>query len=178
MTERQKPRLELIPEGENREVGLLLRALQDTRRRMRLALKDLPEDLVDAEPPGRGSAIGALLYHIAIIEADWLFDDILGTQDTDWPKELFPVDVREDGTHLSGFAGESIAQHMERLDKVRAMLVETIGAMSPDELHRPRERNDYFVSPAWAVHHLMQHEAEHRSQIGSVREALGAATAW
>ncbi len=179
MTERPKLRLELVRDGDqDPEIGLLLRALEDTRRRMRPALKDLPPDLVDKEPPGGGSRIGALLYHVAIIEADWLFDDILGTQDTDWPKELFPVDVRADGTHLTAFTGETVDQHLERLDNVRTMLVESIGAMTPEELHRPRERSDYFVSPAWAVHHLMQHEAEHRSQIGSVREALGAGVDW
>ncbi len=31
---------------------------------------------------------------------------------------------------------------------------------------------------AWILHHLMQHEAEHRSQIGRVRETLGAGVKW
>jgi uncharacterized damage-inducible protein DinB len=145
---------------------------------MRQTLKDLPAELVDKAPPSGGSTIGAILYHLAIIEADWLFDDILGTQETDWPAELFPMDVREDGEHLSPFTGETLDQHRERLEKVRTMLVDTISAMSADELHRPRERKDYDVSPAWVLHHLMQHEAEHRSQIGSVREGLGAGVGW
>jgi uncharacterized damage-inducible protein DinB len=179
VTDSPKLRLELSrAEGQDPELGLLLAALTDTRRRMRLTLRGLPPDLVDCEPPGGGSSIGALLYHVAIIEADWLYDDILGTQDTDWPKELFPVDARADGEHLTAFAGESVEQHLERLGKVRELLVSHLEPMSPEELHRPRERSDYFVSPAWAVHHLMQHEAEHRSQIGSVREALGAGAGW
>jgi uncharacterized damage-inducible protein DinB len=27
----------------------------------------------------------------------------------------------------------------------------------------------YDVTPEWVLHHLMQHEAEHRSQIGALR---------
>lgn len=179
MTDRQKLTLSLAPgEGEDPEIGRWLRALKDTRSRMNQALQDLPAELVDRLPPSGGSSIGAILYHLAIIEADWLFDDVLGTQETDWPAELFPMDAREDGEHLSPFADETVDQHLARLKKIRTMLVETISSMSADELHRPRERKDYDVSPAWVLHHLMQHEAEHRSQIGSVREALGAGVGW
>jgi uncharacterized damage-inducible protein DinB len=179
MTERTKPTLTLAAsEGEDPEIGRWLRALKDTRGRTRRELRDLPADLLDTPPRTGGSSIGTILYHLAIIEADWLFDDILGTQETDWPSELFSKDVREDGQHLTPFAGETVEQHLKRMEKVRAMLVETISAMSPEELHRPRERKDYDVSPAWVLHHLMQHEAEHRSQIGSVRESLGAGLDW
>ena len=88
------------------------------------------------------------------------------------------MDAREDGEHLTAFAGDTLDEHLARLDKVRAMLSDTIGGMSPDDLHEPRERKDYHVSPEWVLHHLMQHEAEHRSQIGTVREALGAGLGW
>lgn len=176
MTEKEKPTLTL---AEDSEIGRWILALNDTRARTRRELKSVPDSLVDAKPPNGGSSsIGSILYHLAIIEADWLFDDILGTQETDWPSDLFPKDVREDGRHLSDFEGEALNDHLARLDKVREMLLDTIRNMSPDELHRTRERKSYHVSPAWVLHHLMQHEAEHRSQIGSVREALGAGLDW
>jgi uncharacterized damage-inducible protein DinB len=179
VTEQTKPTLSLSPaEGEDQEVGRWLIALGDTRQRTRQTLKDFPAALIDEPPPSGGSTVGAILYHLAAIEADYLFDDILGTQESDWPAELFPMDVREDGVHLSAFTGETLEEHLSRFEKVRTMLVETISAMTPKELHRPRERKDYDVSPAWVLHHLMQHEAEHRSQIGSVREALGAGLGW
>jgi uncharacterized damage-inducible protein DinB len=28
---------------------------------------------------------------------------------------------------------------------------------------------DYETTPEWVLHHLMQHEAEHRGQIGELR---------
>jgi uncharacterized damage-inducible protein DinB len=33
------------------------------------------------------------------------------------------------------------------------------------------EIRGYDVTPEWVVHHLMQHEAEHRGQIGELRVA-------
>jgi hypothetical protein len=38
--------------------------------------------------------------------------------------------------------------------------------------HAPRVRERYDVSPAWVVHHLLQHESEHRSEIGWPRRQL------
>jgi uncharacterized damage-inducible protein DinB len=37
--------------------------------------------------------------------------------------------------------------------------------MSPEEFMITKRFDDYDVSPAYVLHHLMQHEAEHRSQI-------------
>ncbi len=179
MTQPSRRVLELDPatDVEDPEVGRWITALTETRGRTHDALKDLSGELIDREPPG-GSSIAAILYHLAIIEADWLYDDILDTQDTEWPHELFPAEVRDDGTHLTPFSGETLDEHLARLAKVRELLLGTIRSMSSDDLHELRERKNYDLSAAWALHHLMQHEAEHRSQIGSVREALGAGQEW
>jgi uncharacterized damage-inducible protein DinB len=160
------------------EVDLWLAALEDARKRTLEALAKLLDDAIDKPPRDGASSIGTLLYHVAIVEADWLFDEILGTIETDWPRELFPSEMREDQGTLTPFTGESLADHVTRLEKVRALLVETITPMSSDDLHRLNERKHYDVSTAWVLHHLMQHEAEHRSQVGSVRESLGVGLGW
>ena len=41
--------------------------------------------------------------------------------------------------------------------------------MTREDFHRPRILERYNVSPAWVIHHLIQHEAEHRGQIGEIR---------
>ncbi len=40
-----------------------------------------------------------------------------------------------------------------------------------DDLRRVRRREAYDVSTAWLLHHLLQHEAEHRAQIAWLRES-------
>jgi hypothetical protein len=46
--------------------------------------------------------------------------------------------------------------------------------MTADDFVRPRSLADYDVSPAWVLHHLGQHEAEHRGELGSVIDGFKA----
>ncbi len=41
--------------------------------------------------------------------------------------------------------------------------------MSLDDFRRARNLERYDVTPAWVVHHLLQHEAEHRGEIATIR---------
>jgi uncharacterized damage-inducible protein DinB len=179
VTKQHRPKLSLEPTAApDPEIGRWLSALEDTRRRTLDALANLPEGLVDKAPTEVRSSIGTLLYHIAIVEADWLFDEILGTIESDWPADLFPVDMREEAGTLSPFTGETLEEHVARLATVRSMLIDVVRDMPVDTMHEVRERKNYDVTTGWVLHHLMQHEAEHRSQIGAVREALGAGLGW
>ena len=156
-------------------VGPWLAALADSRRRTLDALRDLPPDAVDALPAFGLNTIGTLLYHVAAIEADWLFEDILGPESgIEWPAELFPFDVREEGGRLTPVLGMSLEDHLGRLERARRLLNDHLRPMGADEFHRPRGRRDYDVSAGWVVHHLLQHEAEHRAQISAARQQLGA----
>jgi len=40
------------------------------------------------------------------------------------------------------------------------------------EFSQVRTLEPYDVTPEYVLHHLMQHEAEHRSQIGGLRIAV------
>lgn len=145
-----------------------LAALEDTRRRTLEALKDLPVAAIewcDEE----GTSIGSLLYHIAAIELDWLFADILGQPFPPELEQIFLVDVRDAEGKLSAIQGETLEQHRLRLDRVRGYLVAALQNMPPQEFVRVRQLPDYDVSPLWVLHHLMQHEAEHRGQIMALR---------
>jgi hypothetical protein len=42
--------------------------------------------------------------------------------------------------------------------------------LTADDLDRLRVMPDYDVSPVWAIHHLLQHEAEHRTHIAWIRD--------
>lgn len=150
-----------------------LAALADSRRRTLDALRDLPADAVDALPGDGPNAIGTLLYHVAAIEADWLFEDILGPESgVPWAAGLFPFDVREESGRLTPVLGVPMDGHLERLRAARNLLETHLGPMTADEFERPRTRDAYDVSAAWVVHHLLQHEAEHRAQMSSAREAF------
>jgi hypothetical protein len=85
---------------------------------------------------------------------------------------LFPLAHRDDAGILTEAAGESMSDHLDRLAKVRAYLLERLRSMKVDDFHTPGARADDDVSTAWVVHHLLQHQSEHRSQIGWLKRQL------
>lgn len=159
--------------GPEPEVGRWLAALEDGRRDTRRELEAVTPEMVDWRPDAPLNSIGALLYHIALVEADWLVDDIEGRDACpDWLRALLPYADRDDEGVLTRVDGESLERHLERLDRIRAFLIEELRDMPPDQLHAARARVRYDVSPAWVLHHLLQHEAEHRSHIAWLRDTF------
>ncbi|MCB2223933.1 MAG: DinB family protein [Actinobacteria bacterium] len=165
-----------VPEpldGYHPAVGAALWALEDARDRTVALVERLGDDAPDWVPPWGGNTIGSLLYHLAIIELDWLYADILGTEPPGEFLRLFPHDHRDAGGRLAVAAGESLDTHLTRLHAVRARLLYALRDMDEAGLHRVRALPGYDVSPAWVIHHLCQHEAEHRGQIGEIAVAGG-----
>jgi uncharacterized damage-inducible protein DinB len=52
---------------------------------------------------------------------------------------------------------------------VRGLVLEVYQQMTLEDFRRVRSLPNYDVTPEWVLHHLMQHEAEHRGQIGTLR---------
>ena len=171
MSEREL--LVLEPIAAAPEVGRWLSALDDGRRDTIVELREIGDDMVDEKPPGAPNSIGTLLYHIGLIELDWLLADALGPESgVAWPEELVPFADRDGAGTLTVVRGEALATHLDRLAAIRVLVHEHIGPMSVEDFHTPLARERYDVSPAWVVHHLLQHEAEHRAHIAWVRDAL------
>ena len=153
-------------------IGRWLAALEDTRRRTKETLAGIAQETLDWPPPHGGNSISALLYHIALIEADYLYVDVLGLDG--YPAEVlahFPYPARDEHRRLSTPPQTSLDQHLYRLDFVRERLLTTYAALMPDDFRRPRAvpGYNYLISPEWTLHHLMQHEAEHRGEIATFR---------
>ena len=180
MTEEPKERL-VIDGGPDYEpeIGRMIWMLEDTRRQTKAGLDGLADDQLDWTPPSaansESNSIGALLYHIAVIEADWLYVEVLEAES--FPPEvmnLFPDDVRDDGGHLAVAHGGSLDGHLLRLDAVRDRVLAAFRGMSLTEFRRERNLPDYTVTPEWVLHHLIQHEVEHRGEIGMLRILMAA----
>jgi uncharacterized damage-inducible protein DinB len=154
-------------------IGAALWALEDSRRRTNRVIADLtPEVLVWADAPP-GNTIASLLYHIAAIEADWLFSEILEKSFPPEVAELFPFDVRDNEGRLTAVTGFSLRDLNFRLEKVRATLLDALRRMPVEEFRRLRSFRDYKVTPEWVILHLALHESEHRGQIGEIRRRAG-----
>jgi uncharacterized damage-inducible protein DinB len=125
--------------------------------------------MLDWRPPDNESSIGTILYHIADIEADWLYVEVLEQPLPPAVAALFPYATRDEQGHLTQVQGISWDEHLKRLETVRGLLLGVFQQMDLSEFRRVRSLPYYDVTPEWVLHHLMQHEAEHRSQLGALR---------
>ena len=159
-----------LPVGFPPELALGLAALEDARRRTRAAVAGLDQATLDWEPPASRNSIGTLLYHIAATEMEWLSVELLGGRElSSAVAHLLPHGVRDEQGALVRVRGETAEDHLARLDATRGHLVAALEAMSAEEWRRPRPSVGGTVTPAWVLHHLGQHEAEHRGQIQLLR---------
>jgi hypothetical protein len=98
---------------------------------------------------------------------DWLFTEILEEQVPDDLMRLFPDEDRDENGVLILVIGQPLAQHLDLLSIIRKTLLEKMQGMTAKDFQRKRVLPQYEVSPEWVLHHLSQHEAEHRGEIGS-----------
>jgi uncharacterized damage-inducible protein DinB len=162
----QRDNLLLMPlNGYAEPVGIWLSALQDARARTMRVLEGIQPNWLDFVPEDGGESISTILYHLAAIEASWLYEEVLQAADFSPEIEaLLPHDVRDDAGKLTTVS-DTMENHLDRLSIVRKNLLDVFLSMTPGEFEKPRSLPQYDVSPVYVIHHLMQHEAEHRSQI-------------
>jgi hypothetical protein len=169
-----RERLILEPIADDREVGRWLAALEDARRDTLRELDAVKPEMVDWTPDAPLNSIGTLLYHIGLIEADWVATEIMEL--AAYPAELsavLPWQDRDREGRLWRAEGDTLAAHLDRLKTIRAWVLVQLRPMRNDDFHRPRSLERYDVAPDWVLHHLLQHEAEHRSHIAWLRDTFG-----
>ena len=75
---------------------------------------------------------------------------------------------------LTVVTGQPLGEHLDRLARIRALLLERLSPMTAADLHRPRHLERYDAAADWILHHLLQHEAEHRAHIALLRDTFRA----
>jgi uncharacterized damage-inducible protein DinB len=153
------------------EIGRWLWALEDVRRTIKERLTGKSQSMIDKRIDDRHS-IGTLLYHIALIEADWLYEEVLCCE---WAPEIlafFPVEHRNENGSLTHFQGETLEEHFHRLDSVREVFLSHFRNMDLVDWRKPRVLEQYNVTPEWVVYHLIEHESQHRGQIFQLLSSL------
>jgi uncharacterized damage-inducible protein DinB len=161
--------------GYPQAIGAGLWRLQDERERTLEALKDLPHTALDWQAAGLQNSIGTLLYHIAAIEIDWLYSEVLQADWTPEMEALYCYPVRNDEGRLYPVMNVRLKDHLARLEKTRQYLLDGFKEITLEDYRTPRNLPDYDVTPEWVIHHLIHHEAEHRGEILTIRTLYKAA---
>ncbi len=166
MTEREQLVLASAP-GVDPEIGRWIAAFEEVRRDTDAVLERIAAAVVDRDPGDGGDTVGTVLYHVALVEVDWVFTDVLDRADR-IPRDLFPYDDRVEDGHLTPVLGESFSEHRDRMTTTRALVLDVFRSMDASAFHvaRPRERFD--VAADWVMFHLIDHEVEHRVRLSAL----------
>ena len=178
---RSIPTFQVIPvPGCHPEIGRWLATLDDARERTMYSLRRVTdEDLTVSAPAGRNS-IGTLLYHVAITDLNWVFDNYLRQPYPAEVRSLFPAALLDAEGDLTTMSGGTLEAHLERMRVARAHVREVFRAMSVEEFHALVDRDQdgpYHITPESILRHLAQHEAEHRGEIHILLDARNTARA-
>ncbi len=154
------------------EAGIWLGAIQSVRSSLLLTLERIRaagwgQEFLDWQgPDGDDNSVGSLLYHIAAVELGWNYFDMHEGAVPEDVKQLMSIDGWTDG-RLTHVPGRDLAAHLELLQEARDRLVQVVSAIDEDEWQRLRypPDEDYAMSPAWTVLHLIEHEAGHTYEI-------------
>ena len=138
-------------EGYAAPVGYALACLEKERERTRETVAELSVEALDAHADGFPNSIGTLLYHVAAIELDWLYTEILERGIPDSFTALFSVDVRDGDGRLSSVSGTELSEYLRRLDTVRQALFVNLQDMNSEDFYRLRHLDPYDVNPAWVL---------------------------
>jgi uncharacterized damage-inducible protein DinB len=151
-------------------IGRALWLLEGARGRLKETLETLDPKLLEWEPYPGGSSISTVLYHIALIEIDWLCVEVLEEKYPPALKELLPYEDRDENGKLFQVRGISLSDHLQALDKIRQYLLDSYAKLTLDDFRRLRHfsHQQYAVTPEWVLFHLTQHETEHRGQIQEI----------
>ena len=149
-------------------VGRWLAYLAQSRERTLGAVEGLDTAALEKTGPAGLNSVGTLLYHLAAIEMDWLYAEILEREVPQEVLEHFPYDVRDADDRLMPVEGWTLERHLGLLERTRLIFVNTLRPFTQDEFTRARVLPDYDVTPEWVCLHLLQHEAAHRGQMVSL----------
>lgn len=149
-------------------IGYYLSGMEEVRSQLVAAVKTIPDDLI-GKPPFLGAhSIGGLVLHIG--EAEWFWMQMVGSgrQLTDEVKNAPYWDILDDVERVArkGYTAEFCLQEAE---KIRNLTRDVLFSYNDKDLERTItfERHDKPTEHnlRWILHHLIDHEAQHKGQI-------------
>lgn len=170
MSDKKIPRFSVEPvAGCDPTVGLWLAILDDARDRLVYALKSVQEADLDQAPPIGINTIGMILYHIALTDLNWVYDNWLKQPYPEDIAPLFPYPLTHGDENLYPVRGWGMSDYLERLAAARSKVHEAFKPLTLEAFRGPVLREEaygtYEMTPESILRHLAQHESEHRGEI-------------
>ncbi len=158
-------------------IGYYLSGMEEVRGQLNDAVKGIPDDVI-GKPAFLGAhSIGGLVLHIGEAEWFWMQMVVTGHELTDEDKKAPFWDVLEDVEVVArnGFTTEFCLLEVE---KIRNQTRDVLFSFNDKDLERiisfERRGETTEHNLRWILHHLIDHEAQHKGQILMLKRLMGA----
>jgi uncharacterized damage-inducible protein DinB len=149
-------------------IGYYLGGMEEVRNQVKVAVKNISDDAI-GKPAFLGAhSIGGLVLHIGEAEWFWMQMVVSGHQLTEEDKQAPHWDILDDVEKVSrnGYTTEFCLQEIE---KVRNQTRDVLFSYNDKDLERiitfERRGETTEYNLRWILHHLLDHEAQHKGQI-------------
>ena len=155
--------------GMHPEYGLKASMLADATREWREYLVDVePEALVYQPFPG-GHSMGAVMLHMADVEAYWIENFLLGLdRDPAELKEFLSEETKQDEVDWPTPPLKPLSYYFDLQDRVRERTLRNLAKL-PEPGFR-KDRREYTATAGWVVNHVIGHESYHGGQVVLLHE--------
>lgn len=170
-----KRTLDSIP-GFSKDLGFYLSGMEEVREQLREAVAGMPAEQIGRPIVPGAHSIAALVLHIGEAEWYWMRCVISGDKVTDQIRNSAYWDALEDPASFSqkNYSAEFC---LNEVKKIRQQTYETLSSFDDSQLDRvftfERRGETQELSLRWILHHLVDHEAQHKGQILMLKRLLG-----
>jgi uncharacterized damage-inducible protein DinB len=158
------------------EIGYYLGGMEEVREQLREAVAGMSDDHIGRPAVPGAHPIGALVLHIGEAEWYWMQCIVSGQKVTEEIRRSCYWDVLTEppGSSYKGYSAEFC---LNAIQKLREQTRKTLAAFKDSDLERiySRERRGETVEQSlrWILHHLIDHEAQHKGQILMLKRLQG-----
>jgi uncharacterized damage-inducible protein DinB len=170
-------RMVLSPaEGVHPGIGFYLSGMDEVREQLREAVAGMSDEKIARRAIPQAHCIGALVLHIGEAEWWWMQCVVYGHEltDEDRRKPYWDVLLEPDAFARRGYSAQYC---LDVIGDIRQETRRLLASFSEDDLERlhshTRGERTIEVSLRWVLHHLVDHEAQHKGQILMLKRLLG-----
>jgi uncharacterized damage-inducible protein DinB len=165
--------------GVSTGIGFYLSGMDEVRAQLREALEGMSDEQLARRAVDGAHAIGALALHCVAAEWLWMRRTTDGSELTDEDRRTAHMNVLEDPDAFAA-KGYTAEYCLNALDAVREQTRERLASFSDGDLDHlysfVRQGRTFEVSLRWTLHHLIDHEAQHKGQILMLKRLLSSSS--
>jgi uncharacterized damage-inducible protein DinB len=161
--------------GLSREIGFYLSGMEEVRAQVREAVRELGKEKIGRPAFLGAHPIGALVLHIGEAEWWWMQCIVAGHELNEHDRQAAFWDVLD---NPEGFSqkGYDAAFCLEQIELIRNQTRDLLFARNDKDLEQLHSLTRKGVtnehSLRWILHHLIDHEAQHKGQILMLKRFL------